>query len=252
MKMIDAKIPGVVDSFIEGNLDKYIIRRDFIDSYDQLQIGVSKRPIKPFYNVKPVLEAGLLFFKELNIQGYVLEGFYNRGIVKGYHVDSDKMLQAVTIYGLNEVLNTNLSHEELVSICNKLSINIDTYITNNHVYFNQDNQIVDRKEKVDDIYYLLLKLPDGFTQEELTRYFMNDESFTLELDEVKRYNSLIYIKEVLKNNDARVISTNGFSNILVASFNDVHKRFNASKELSFCESRKLTKGNSCSFIKCYK
>ena len=252
MKMIDAKIPGVVDSFIEGNLDKYIIRRDFIDSYDQLQIGVSKRSIKPFYNIKPVLEAGLLFFKELNIHGYTLEGYYRKGILKGFHLDSDKMLQAVTIYGLNEILNLNLSHDELASICNKLSINIDTYITNNHVYFNQDNQIVDRKGKVDDIYYLLLKLPDGFTQEELTRYFMRNESFSLELDEVRRYEPLIYIKNILKENDVRIMSTNGFSNILVASFNDVHKRFKASKELSCYESHKFNEGNSCSFIKCYK
>lgn len=252
MKTIDAKIPGIIDLFVDGNLDKYIIRRDFIDTYDHLKFGVCKRIIRPLHNIKPILEAGLLFFKELNIHGYTIEGSYTKGILRGYHLESDKMLQAVTIYGLNEVLKTNLSHDELTSICNKLSINMDSYITDNRVYFDQSGQIVDRNEKTDDIYYLLLKLPDGFTQEELVRYFMKDESFSLEFDELKRYHLLIHIKNVLMDNDAKQISTNGFSNILVASFDDVHKRFKASKELSFYETHKYNEGNSFSFIKCYK
>ena len=59
------------------------------------------------------------------------------------------------------------------------------------------------------------RFPDGFTQEELTRYFMRNESFSLELDEVRRYEPLIYIKNILKENDVRIMSTNGFSNISI-------------------------------------
>lgn len=252
MKNIDAKIPGFVDIFIEGDCNKHIIRRDFIDDYDHLQLGISKRYSDRQAYIKPVIDAGLLFFRELGIHGYTLCYHFTKGIPKGYHLESDDYLKAVTICSLNEITNSGLSHQELVDLCNKMSINMDTFISSKSVYFNQDGIIQENRLKNEDRYIVLIKLPERFTQEELVKYFMKGESLSIGLEDYNKYKELIDIKTILRNNNAREISTNGYSNILVATFNDVHERFKASQELSDYESRKINIGNGYSYIKCYK
>lgn len=252
MKTIDAKLPGYVDLFVKGNSTNHIIRRDFVEEYDQLKLGVSKRTIERHNFIKPIIDAGITFFKELGIHGYTIDYYLTKHIPKGYNLSSDEMLKAFTVYGLNEVMDTKLSHDELINIGNKMSINLDAYISNDSVFFNQEGIILDNNKKDNDIYYLLVKLPESFTREELVRYFMVDESLLMELSDLSRYEPLIYIKKVLKECNAKIISTNGYSDILVASFYDVHDRFKASQELSAYESKKISRGNGYSYLKCYR
>ncbi len=251
MKIVDAKCPGIIDLYLEGNIDNHVIRRDFVDTYDTLSISAVKKRISDKKVIKPVLEAGLLFFKELDISGYKLEASLTRNIPLGYNLGREEMLKLATIYGLNYIMNTNLSDNDLSILCRKLNINPNLYISKQSINFDNNGNIINRCDNTD-IYYNLIRLPMGYTNEELLKFFMKDESFIVSLDEIKRFEPLIDIKRVLLENDAKIISTNGQSNALVATFDDPHKRFKVSTLLKEYSSYKSAQGQGYSMLRINK
>ena len=104
MKTIDAKCPGVISLIIEKNNNNYLARRDFVDTFNTMEISLYKESMKvkeqPW---NPILHAGLLFFKELDIKGYKLETSLNRSIKTGLGLLEDDVLEAGTLRSMNEL-----------------------------------------------------------------------------------------------------------------------------------------------------
>ena len=253
MKAIDAKCPGVVTLITEGHNNDYLARRDFVDTYNSMRITLVKDSMKvKEQSWNPVLHAGLLFFKELGIKGYKLETEINRTIKTGLNLLEDEVLSAASLKAMNQLCETKLSDEELVALGMKISPKIASILKNETVVVNQDEEIIKSDPNSRDCFYNLLLLSDDYKDIDLTNFFINE---TVNLDENdKRYQELLFIKRLFKNNNAKNMSMNGNSNVVISSYQDMHDRFKVFKELKERQYSvsQLNRGNGITMLKLYK
>ena len=253
MKTIDAKCPGVISLIVEKNKDNYLARRDFVDTYDNIHITLLKESMKVREQTwNPVLHAGLLFFKELGINGYKLETNLERNMKTGMNLLEDEVLATATLKAMNELCDTRLSEEELCLIGEKISNKIPSLLCNETLLVNKDEEVVREDSESKDCFYTLVPLMDKYEEIDLSNFFIND-SIDLDIND-PRYQELLFIKNILRNNNAKNISMNGNSNVIISSFQDIHDRFTAYKELKDNKyfASQLNRGNGITMVKTCK
>ena len=253
MKAIDAKCPGVVTLITEGHNNDYLARRDFVDTFNSIRIELFKESMKTKeQSWNPVLHAGLLFFKELGITGYKLETSLNRNIKTGLNLLEDEVLEAASLKAMNQLLETKLSVEELQELGRQISPRIPSIICNEPVIVNQNEEIIKPASESKDSFYNLILLSDLYKDIDLTNFFIDEE---VDLDkEDERYKELLAIKRIMEANKAKNMSMNGYSNVVISSYNDIHDRFQAYKELKERQYQvtQLNRSNGITMIKLYK
>ena len=253
MKTIDAKCPGVISLIVEKNNSNYLARRDFVDTYDSIHIALCKESMKLREQTwNPVLHAGLLFFKELDIKGYKLDTHLDRSIKTGLNLLEDEVLETATLRAMNDICDTKLSEEELCLLGSKISNKIPTILRNDTLIVDQDEKIIREDSHSKDCFYTLVALMDKYKDLDVSNFFIND---SIDLDESDpRYQELLFIKNIFKKNNAKNMSMNGNSNIIISSFQDIHDRFMAYKELkdSHYSVSQLSRGNGITMIKSYR
>ena len=253
MKTIDAKCPGVVTLTIERHNNDYLARRDFIDTYNNMRITLLKDSMKAReQSWNPVLHAGLLFFKELGINGYKLETSIDRTIRTGLNLLEDEVLSAASLKAMNQLCDTKLTDEQLVELGMKISPRIASILRNETVVVNQDEEIIKSDPNSRDCFYNLLLLNDNYKDIDLTDFFINEQ---VDLDKVdNRLKELLFIKRVFEKNNVKNMSMNGNSNIVISSYQDIHDRFKAFKELkeNNYSISQFNRGNGITMLKLYK
>ena len=253
MKAIDAKCPGVVTLITEGHNNDYLARRDFVDTYNSMRITLVKDSMKvKEQSWNPVLHAGLLFFKELGIKGYKLETNINRTIKTGLNLLEDEVLSAASLKAMNQLCETRLEEKDLVELGNKISPIIASILKNETVVINQNEEIIKSDPNSRDCFYNLILLNDYFQDIDLSDFFI-DEIVDLDKND-KRYKELLFIKRLLESNNARNMSMNGNSNVVISSYQDMHDRFKVFKELKERQYSvsQLNRGNGITMLKLYK
>lgn len=248
MKSVEITFPGVIDFFTKGTISDYTIRRDYLDVYDKIEIAASKKLTENKVEIKPVLEAGLFFFKELNLEGYTLCTNISKGIPDGYNLIRDDIIKASTIEALNYITGVNLSGNEIKDLCKKLSNSTASMLNTYNCVLDKDGNLLHNTNNLD-IHYVAIKLPDIYNQEELIKFFMKDESIVIDPKDIGNYKELIDIKNILQENNANEISINGFSNIIVASFSNPHDRFKVASMLEDHEARKFGAGHGYKLLR---
>ena len=253
MKTIDAKCPGVVTLITERHNNDQLARRDFVDTYNTIRVSLVKEStIIKEQSWNPILHAGLLFFRELGIKGYKLETDINRTIKTGLNLLEDEVLAAASLKALNQLCDTKLSLEELKELGIKISPKIVSILDNETVIVNQNEEIVKSDPNSRDGFYNLLLLNDNYKDIDLSNFFI-DEEINLDKND-SRYQELLFIKKLLEDNNARRISMNGNSNVIISSYQDIHDRFMAYKELKekHYSVSQLNRGNGITMVKMYK
>lgn len=253
MKTIDAKCPGVVTLITERHDNDYLARRDFVDTYNSVKISLVKEDTKvkeqPW---NPILHAGLLFFKELGIKGYKLETDLNRSIKVGFNLLEDEVLETATLKAMNQLLDTKLPIEDLKVIGGLISPKIPSLLYNETVIVNQNEEVIRTDSDSKDCFYNLIQLNDSFNDIDLSNFFIDEQ---IDLDkEDERFKRLLFIKRLLEANNAKRISMNGKSNIVISSYQDIHDRFQAYKELkekNYTVSQ-LNRDNGITMLKLYR
>lgn len=253
MRTIDAKCPGVVTLITERHNNDYLARRDFVDTFNSVKISLVKEDTKvkeqPW---NPILHAGLLFFKELGIKGYKLETYLNRSIKTGLNLLEDEVLEATTLRAMNQLLDTKLSIDELKVIGGLISPKIPSLLHNEPVIVNQNEEVIRTDTDSKDCFYNLIQLNDSYDNIELSNFFIDEQIDLSEDDE--RYKKLLFIKRLLESNNARNMSMNGDSKVIISSHQDIHDRFKAYKELKDNDYTvaQLNRGNGITMIKSMK
>lgn len=253
MKTIEAKCPGVISLIIEKNNNNYLARRDFVDTFNTMEISLYKESMKvkeqPW---NPILHAGLLFFKELDIKGYKLETSLNRSIKTGLGLLEDDVLEAGTLRAMNELCETRLSDDELYLLGSKINNRVPSILRNETILVNQDEQYVRSDTNSKDSFYDLIQLSDYYKDYDLSNFFI-DEGINMDPSDPK-YQELLFIKKVLEKYNVKNMSMNGNNNIVIGSFQDIHDRFTAYKELKDHNYpvTQLNRGNCITMIKRYK
>ena len=253
MKTVDAKCPGVISLITEKSNDNYLARRDFVDTFNTMRITLLKESMKAKeQSWNPILHAGLLFFRELDIKGYKLETELNRTIKTGMNLLEDEVLAAVTLKAMNVLCETKLSDEELNMLGTKISSKIPTILANETIIVDQDENIIKRDVNSRDCFYNLLLLKDWYQGLDLNNFFFNE---MIDLDKNDpRYQELLTIQSIMQDNNAKNISMNGNSNVIISSYQDIHDRFKAYKQLKEKQYSisQLNRGNGITMVKMYR
>ena len=253
MKTIDAKCPGVISLITEGHDNDYLARRDFVDTSNTMSITLVREGIKVKEQVwNPVLHAGLLFFKELGIKGYKLETSIDRTIKTGLNLLEDEVLATASLKAMNQLCETKLSDDELKELGRKISNKIPSIMDNETLIVNQNEEVIKKDLNSRDCFYNLVLLSETFNDIDLSKFFIN-ELIDLDKDD-KRYQQLLFIKNVMQSNNAKRMSMNGKSNVIISSYQEIHDRFKAYKELkdNHYSVTQLNRGNGITMIKMYR
>ena len=253
MKTIDAKCPGVITLVTEGHNDNYLARRDFVDTFNSIRINLLNESMKEKeQSWNPVLHAGLLFFKELGIKGYKLEVDINRSLKTGLNLLEDEVLEATSLKAMNMLLDTRLSLDELKAMGSKVSKKIPSILENDTVIVNQDEEVIGKEANSRDCFYNLLLLNDNYKDVDLFNFFLNGE---VDLDKGDiRYQELLRLRDLMQSNNARHISMNGKSNVIISSYQNLQDRFNVYRELKEKKYSisQLSRGTGMTMIKMYR
>ena len=253
MKTIDAKCPGVITLVTEGHNDNYLARRDFVDTFNSIRINLLNESMKEKeQSWNPVLHAGLLFFKELGIKGYKLEVDINRSLKTGLNLLEDEVLEATSLKAMNMLLDTRLSLDELKAMGSKVSKKIPSILENDTVIVNQDEEVIGKEANSRDCFYNLLLLNDNYKDVDLFNFFLNGE---VDLDKGDiRYQELLRLRDLMQSNNARHISMNGKSNVIISSYQNLQDRFNVYRELKEKKYSisQLNRGTGMTMIKMYR
>ncbi len=253
MKTVNARCPGVVTLITERHDDNYLARRDFVDTYNDMRISLVKESSKVKEQVwNPVLHAGLLFFRELDIKGYKLETSIDRKIKTGLNLLEDEVLGAATLKAMNQLCDTKLSDEEIKELGKRISPRLSSILDNETVIVDQNEEVIKSDPNSRDCFYNLVLLNDSYNGIDLSRFFI-DEEIDLDKDD-NRYQQLLFIKSIMQSNNAKRISMNGKSNVIISSYQDLHDRFKAYKEFkeNMYSVSQLNRGNGITMLKLYK
>jgi len=134
----------------------------------------------------------------------------------------------------------------------KISKRIPSILENEAVIINQNEEIIRSDVNSKDIFYNLIRLNDNYNDLNLSNFFLNEE---IDLDKSDiRYQELLKLKELMESNNAKYISMNGKSNVIVSSYQNMQDSFNVYKELKEKQYliSQFNRGNGITMLKMYK